>query len=138
MRGKVIIMTTIKINNTNNNVKLTRVDAMNYAIEHLTDAPQDVMDKLQAIRDSFAKRPSGTTESKAAKENKALAAALVDFVNREFDENDPMKINARYIANSVRGITTTQKVAAVARYADIVKFKHQGRVFYAPAGTEIA
>lgn len=131
-------MTTIKLNANANATKLTRVDAMNYAIEHLTDAPTDVMDKLQAIRDSFTKRPSGTTESKAAKENKALAAALVDFVNHEFDENDPMKINARYIANNVRGITTTQKVAAVARYADIVKFKHQGRVFYAPAGTEIA
>lgn len=131
-------MTTIKINNTNNTAKITRVDAMDYAINHLTDAPVDVMDKLQSIRDSFAKRPAASTESKAAKENKALAAALVEFVNREFDEADPTKINARYIANHVRGITTTQKVAAVARYADVVKFKYQGRVFYAPAGTEIA
>lgn len=131
-------MATIKINNTNNTAKITRVDAMDYAINHLTDAPVDVMDKLQSIRDSFAKRPAASTESKAAKENKALAAALVEFVNREFDEADPTKINARYIANHVRGITTTQKVAAVARYADVVKFKYQGRVFYAPAGTEIA
>lgn len=130
-------MATIKINNTNNTAKITRVDAMDYAIQHLNDAPTDVMDKLQSIRDSFTKRPTGTTESKAAKENKALAAALVEFVNSEFDETDPTKINARYIANNVRGITTTQKVAAVARYANIVKFKHQGRVFYAPAGTEI-
>lgn len=132
-------MATIKLNNTNNNTRITRVDAMNYAIEHLVDAPADVMDKLTAIRDSFAKRPSASaTESKAARENKALAIALTEFVNREFDVEDPMKINARYIANNVRGITTTQKVAAVARYADVVKFKVNGRVFYAPAGTEIA
>ena len=131
-------MATIKLNANATANKVTRVDAMDYAIQHLNDAPADVMDKLQAIRDSFVKRPTGATESKAARENKALAAALVEFVNNEFDETDPTKINARYIANNVRGITTTQKVAAVARYADVVKFKHQGRVFYAPAGTEIA
>lgn len=131
-------MATIKLNANATANKVTRVDAMDYAISNLTNAPADVMDKLQAIRDSFVKRPTGATESKAARENKALAAALVEFVNREFDETDPTKINARYIANNVRGITTTQKVAAVARYANVVKFKHQGRVFYAPAGTEIA
>lgn len=130
-------MTTIKLNN-NNSVKVTRLDAMDYVINHLNDAPVDVMEKLQSIRDSFAKRPNGTTESKAARENKALAIALTEFVNREFDIDDPMKLNARYIANNVRGITTTQKCAAVARYADVVKFKVNGRVFYAPAGTEIA
>lgn len=130
-------MATIKLNANATANKVTRVDAMDYAISNLTNAPADVMDKLQAIRDSFVKRPTGATESKAARENKALAAALVEFVNSEFDETDPTKINARYIANNVRGITTTQKVAAVARYANVVKFKHQGRVFYAPAGTEI-
>lgn len=131
-------MATIKLNASATANKLTRLDAMNYAIDHLTNAPTDVMDKLQSIRDSFAKRPTGTTESKAARENKTLAVALTDFVNREFDIDDPMKLNARYIANNVRGITTTQKCAAVARYADVVKFKVNGRVFYAPAGTEIA
>ena len=130
-------MTTINISNTNASAKITRVDALNYAIEHLTNAPVDVTEKLQAIRDSFAKRPATATESKAAKENKALAVAMVEFVNREFDANEPMKVNARYVANHVHGITTTQKVAAVARYTDLVKFKVNGRVFYAPAGTEI-
>lgn len=130
-------MTTINLTNTSNTARVTRVDAMDYALAHLTNAPADVMDKLTAIRDSFAKRPTNTTESKAAKENKALASRLVEFVTREFDPTDPTKINARYIANNVPGIITTQKVAAVARYADVVKFKHQGRVFYAPAGVEV-
>lgn len=130
-------MTTINLTTTNNNARITRVDALDYAINHLTNAPADVMEKLTAIRDSFTKRPASATESKAAKENKALAAALVDFVSREFDPTDPTKINARYIADNVRGIVTTQKVAAVARYADVVKFKVNGRVYYAPAGTEI-
>lgn len=130
-------MATIKLQNTNSAARITRMDAMDYAIAHLVDAPADVMGKLQGIRDSFAKRPSGTTESKAAKENRALAARLVEFVNSEFDIDEPTKLNARYIANNVPGILTTQKVAAVARYADVVKFKYQGRVFYAPAGTEI-
>lgn len=129
-------MTTINLTN-NNNARITRIDALDYAIEHLTDAPTDVMEKLTAIRDSFAKRPANATESKAAKENKTLAAALVEFVGREFDPTDPTKINARYIADNVRGIVTTQKVTAVARYTDLVKFRVNGRTYYAPAGTEI-
>lgn len=131
-------MTTININNTSAAAKITRIEAMDYAIKHLENtAPSEIMEKLQAIRSSFAKRPANVTESKTAKENKELARAMVEFVNSEFDVEEPTKINARYIANNVRGITTTQKVAAVARYTDLVKFKVSGRVFYAPAGTEI-
>lgn len=128
-------MTTINITNAAT-ARITRVEAMDYAIANLTNAPADVMDKLQSIRDSFAKRPAAT-ESKVARENKALAVAMTDFVARSFDPSDPMAINARCIADNVPGIVTTQKVAAVARYADVVKFKVNGRTYYAPAGTEI-
>ena len=134
------IMTTINLTNKNNN-KVTRVDALNYAIEHLNDAPADVMEKLAAIRDSFNTKPARVGESKTAKENKMLAVALVEYVRGAFDESDPLAINSKAISNNVPGITTTQKAVAVANVAitsgEIVKFKANGRTYYAPAGVEI-
>lgn len=132
-------MTTINLNNSN--ARITRVDALNYAIEHLNDAPADVMEKLAAIRDSFNKKPARASESKTAKENKALAVALAEYVKGAFDEADPLAINSKAISNNVAGITTTQKAVAVANVAitngEIVKFKANGRTYYAPAGVEI-
>lgn len=133
-------MTTINLTNTNA-ARITRVDALNYAIEHLTDAPADVMDKLTAIRDSFSKKPATTGESKTARENKLLAVELVKFVNENFNPEDFAATNSKAISNAVTGITTTQKAVAVANVAiangELVKFKANGRTYYAPAGTEI-
>lgn len=133
-------MATITL--TNNTARVTRVDAMNYAIAHLTDAPADVMEKLTAIRDSFNRKPSAATTSKTAKENKVLAQAVAAYVASAWDESEPMAINARAIVSAIPSITTTQKAVAVANMAvsngEMVKFAHKGRTYYAPAGTVIA
>lgn len=130
-------MTTINLNSTKTN-KVTRVEAIEYAINHLDNMPQDVRETLEKIRDSFSKKPTKQGESKAARENKELAARVSEYVKSHFDETDPTKINAREIANNVQGVMTTQKVTAVMRYCDDVKrIKVNGRVFYVPADVEI-
>lgn len=131
-------MTTINVSNTTSAVKITRAQAMAYAIDHLTDAPQDVMDVLTKIQTSFTKKPVSNGPSKTEVENRKLAAAMGQYVVTHFDENDPGAINARTIANNVTGINTTQKVSAVAKYADDVqRIKINGRVAYIPASVEV-
>ena len=129
-------MTTINV--SAQSVKITRKDAIRYAIDHLTDCPQDVMEVLEKIEASFSKRPASTGESKAAKENRELAKAMTEFVMNHFDPEDLEATNAKSISNGVRGITTTQKVTAVARYCEGIKpIKVKGRTFYVPADVEV-
>ena len=130
-------MTTININSTKS-TKITRVEAIDYALNNLENMPQDIQETLEKIRDSFTKKPAKQGESKAAKENKELAARVSEYVKSHFDESDPTKINARDIANNVPGVMTTQKVTAVIKYCDDVqRVKINGRVFYVPADVEI-
>lgn len=129
-------MTTINV--SAQSAKLTRKDAIRYAIDHLTDCPQDVMEVLEKIEASFSKRPTTTGESKTAKENRELAKAMTEFVMNHFDPEDLEATNAKSISNGVMGITTTQKVTAVAKYAEGIKsIKVKGRTFYVPADVEV-
>lgn len=128
-------MTTIKTNAT---AKITRAEAINYAMNHLVDAPQDVMEVLGKIHASFTKRPATSGESKTAKENKVLAQAMEQYVLDNFDAEDLEATNAKAISNNVPGITTTQKVTAVAKYCENVKpIRVKGRTFYVPSTVEV-
>lgn len=128
-------MTTIKTNTT---TKITRAEAVEYAMNHLVDAPQDVMEVLGKIHTSFTKRPASTGESKTAKENKILAQAMEQYVLTNFDAEDLEATNAKSISNNVQGITTTQKVTAVAKYCENIKpIRVKGRTFYVPSTVEV-
>lgn len=129
-------MTTINLNNTAA-AKITRAEAIRYALDNLTNAPAEVVEVLEKILNSFTKKATPTV-SKVAEENKRLAVTMTEYVNAHFDPEDLEATNARAIANNVQGITTTQKVVAVARYADGVKtVKVKGRTFYIPADVEV-
>ena len=129
-------MTTINLNNTAS-TKITRAEAIRYAIDNMTNPPAEVVEVLEKIYTSFTKKATPTV-SKVAEENKRLAVAMTEFVNTHFNPEDLEATNARAIANNVQGITTTQKVVAVARYADGVKtVKVKGRTFYIPADVEV-
>lgn len=128
-------MTTINMNTAA--AKITRADAIRYALDNLVDAPVEVTEVLEKILNSFTKKATPTV-SKIAEENKRLAVAMTEYVKANFDPEDLEATNARSIANNVQGITTTQKVVAVARYADGVKtIKIKGRTFYIPAEVEV-
>ena len=130
-------MTTINLTNAKT-AKMTRAEAVQYAIENLNNAPQEVIEVLDKIYQSFTKRPASTGESKAAKENRVLAQGMTEFVINHFDPEDLEATNARSIANNVQGITTTQKVVAVSKYCDGIKtIKVKGRTYYVPADVEV-
>lgn len=127
-------MTTI---NTTAAVKITRAEAIRYAIENLPECPQDVMAVLVKIEESFTRKPD-TTESRTAKENRELGKLVTAFVLENFDPEDLEATNARSIMNHVQGINSTQKAVAVARQAEGIKsIKVKGRAFYVPADVEV-
>lgn len=129
-------MTTLNTSATA--TKITRAEAIRYAIQHLENAPQDIMEVLTKIEASFTRKPATATESKAAKENKELAVKMAEYVKTHFNPEDLEATNARSIVNEVPGITTTQKVVAVARYAnDIKAIKIKGRTFYVPSSVKV-
>ena len=129
-------MTTINVNATAN--KMTRAEAVRYAIDNMVNPPAEVVEVLEKVYTTFTKRPTNTGESKTAKENKILAERVAEFVNANFDPEDLQATNAKAIANSVQGITTTQKVVAVVKYTDAVKpIKVKGRTYYVPADVEV-
>lgn len=130
-------MTTINLTNAKT-AKMTRAEAIQYAIENLTNAPVEVIEVLTKIHSSFTKRPASIGESKTAKENRELAVRLTDYVNNHFDPENLDAVNAKAISENVQGIMTTQKVVAVARYADGIKtIKVKGRTYYVPADVEV-
>lgn len=129
-------MATINVNATAN--KVTRAEAVRYALDNLNNAPTEVVEVLEKVYKTFTKRPATTGETKTAKENKVLAERVAEFVNANFNPDDLAATNAKAIAENVPGITTTQKVVAVVKYTDAVKpVKVKGRTFYVPADTEV-
>lgn len=129
-------MTTININT--NTAKMTRAQALDWVLENVTDAPQDVIEVLTKVRNSFTKKPKTEGPTKAQVENMALAENLTTWVNDHFNEDEPMAITAKVIADNVNGINTTQKVTAVVKYATgVARHKANGKVFYTPADVEI-
>lgn len=65
--------------------KWTYVEAVRFAINALPeDAPQEVVDKLEALREQLAKRKgSGSNKpTKAQRENVGVKANIVEFLNQ--------------------------------------------------------
>lgn len=130
-------MTTININATA--TKMTRVEAIEYVLTHMENMPAEVQEILEKMQKSFSKKTKAEGPTKTQKENQELAIALGEYVNKHFDEDEPMAITARVIADNVPGINTPQKVVAVVKYAtDVRREKINGKVFYVPADVEIA
>lgn len=61
--------------------KTTYKTAINYAIDHLSDAPADVLDKLSALRESLEKK-SGAERKPTATQvaNEGFKVAILDFL----------------------------------------------------------
>ena len=88
---------------------ITRVAALDLAIERMADAPEAV-EVLTKLRDSLAKpRKKSDAPSKAKLENTRLAQELADAIPAG------ESVSTRWVTEHVRGVLTTQKAAAVAR-----------------------
>lgn len=88
---------------------ITRVAALDLAIERMADTPEAV-EVLSKLRDSLAKpRKKSDAPSKAKLENARLAQELADAIPAG------ESVSTRWVTEHVRGVLTTQKAAAVAR-----------------------
>lgn len=88
---------------------ITRVAALDLAIERMADTPEAV-EVLTKLRDSLAKpRKKSDAPSKAKLENARLAQELADAIPTG------EAVSPRWVTEHVRGVLTPQKAAAVAR-----------------------
>lgn len=93
--------------------KITYIAALNYAIENLTDAPTEIMDKLTALRDQTAKRNSAERKPTAKQVENANLAEVVAEVLR--NAPDPLTVTEIMARDEVLSGLSNQKVSAIIR-----------------------
>lgn len=134
-RKMVNIMTTINV--SNNTAKLTRAEAINWVLTNVDEMPVEVRGVLEKIYSSFTKKIAKEGPTKTELANRELAVAVTEYVNKNFNEDDPMALTAKVISDNVPGIATSQKAVAVVKYANIQRIKNNGKTAYAPIDVEI-
>lgn len=93
--------------------KMTYVAALTYALENLTDAPADVVEKLTALRDQTTKRNASATAKPTAKqvENEGVKQTILDLLT----ERGKMTVSELMEADATMGAMTNQRVSALVR-----------------------
>lgn len=91
--------------------KITYITALNFAIENLTDAPAEIVDKLTALRDQTAKRNSAERKpTKKQVENAGLTErvlAVLAIADR------PMTVTEIMGEDDTLAVLSNQKVSAL-------------------------
>ena len=91
--------------------KMTYVAALSYAIENLTDAPADVLEKLTALKEQTEKRNSGERKpTKAQQMNVELSAVVAEVLS---GAEQPMTISEILRADERLVGLSNQKLTAV-------------------------
>lgn len=89
--------------------KITYITALNFAIENLTDAPAEIVDKLTALRDQTAKRNSAERKpTKAQLANEELKAVVLEALGL-----DPMTVTEIMAQDDRLSALSNQKVSAL-------------------------
>jgi len=89
--------------------KITYIAALNYAIETLTDAPTEIVEKLTALRDQTAKRNSAERKpTKAQQANEELKEVVLETLGLE-----PMTVTEVMAQDERLSALSNQKVSAL-------------------------
>lgn len=89
--------------------KITYIAALNYALENLTDAPTEIVDKLTALRDQTAKRNSAERKpTKAQQANEELKVVVLEALGL-----DPMTVTEIMAQDDRLSALSNQKVSAL-------------------------
>lgn len=93
--------------------KITYVTALNYALDNLTDAPDEIKEKLTALRDQTAKRNSADRKpTKAQTQNLELSEVVAEVLTAS---PDPLTITEIMQRDDRLAGLSNQKVTAVVR-----------------------
>lgn len=93
--------------------KMTYVAALSYAIENLTNAPADVLEKLTALKEQTEKRNSADRKpTKAQKMNVELAEVVAEVLT---NAGKPLTVTEVMQADERLAGLSNQKVTAVIR-----------------------
>ena len=107
--------------------KMTNVKALNYVLENVADLPEDVKEKVTAIRDGFVKKAENKKPTKVQVENVAIADKIIEYLGTV------EQATATEIMNNVEGVTSTQKAVALLKPLipnKVVKVADKKKVFY--------
>lgn len=95
------------------NIKMTYVAALTYAIENLTDAPAEVVEKLAALKAQTEKRNAADRKpTKAQTQNAELSVVVAEVLA---DAGRPLTITEIMQADERLAGLSNQKVTAVVR-----------------------
>jgi len=93
--------------------KITYITALNYALDNLTNAPDEIKEKLTALRDQTAKRNSADRKpTKAQTQNLELSEVVAEVLAAS---PDPLTITEIMQRDDRLAGLSNQKVTAVVR-----------------------
>lgn len=117
-----------------NTTKTTYIDALTFAIDNLTNASQEVMDKLIALRAQHENRKNYV--SKADKETAQKNAELAQILKMILATGGKMTVSEILAAdpNLVENKISNQRIAYVLRTlkdaGEVVKLEAKGKSYY--------
>jgi uncharacterized protein YmfQ (DUF2313 family) len=93
--------------------KITYITALNYALDNLTNAPDEIKEKLTALRDQTAKRNSADRKpTKTQAQNLELSEVVAEVLAAS---SDPLTITEIMQRDDRLAGLSNQKVTAVVR-----------------------
>ena len=92
--------------------KMTYVRALSYVLENYTNMPEDVTEKLSALREQTEKRHSDSKPTKAQTENAELANQLYELM---LSKNGKRTVSEWMAQDEMFGNMSNQKVSAIMR-----------------------
>ena len=111
--------------------KMTNVKALNYVLAN-ADLPEEVANKLVAMRDGYVKKAENKKPTKEQVANEGYKVAVAEYLA------GVEKATATEIANAVEGVGTPQKAVALVKMliADgkAVKETDKKKVYYKAVG----
>ena len=120
----------------NKKEKMTYKKALEYAISELPDAPADVMERLEALVASFEKKSESRKPAADKEENKALSAALLDYLRSLPEEDKRTVTDLIKEVPAVAGFSTsrvTSLLAPLVTEGQVVRVTDKRRSYYKAA-----
>lgn len=115
-----------------NTTKMTYAAALTYALDNLADAPQDVLDKLSALREQQTKRGNYVSKAEAAKQE--ANAVYAQAVLAVLADGAKMTVSDMMGASDELGDLSNQKVTAVVKSlldaGQVVKTVEKRKAFF--------
>ena len=121
---------------TTSNAKMTQRAALTYAIEHLTDAPADVLDKLNSMLTQVEKKNSAERKPTAKQiENESFKADILDWMEpaTQYAAADVVKGVPSIVAAGLSANRVTAMLTQLVNSGAVIRTEDKRKNFYSLA-----